>query len=545
MFSIFFLLIISCFRTVSSYDDIYSKPEFVIAKTDFIKRSELGKCINEFKSQGYSHELMFLNHSSYICFIPKVPLDEFSIHDIIYPPGGEYPTHNSKVDGKGKYELSENQLEKAREEAVDLLSELFDKCFFYRWGWWTCSVCYGQEVLQFHQSESGSGNSNAVPKPDEGSDVYTLGKFQSLAEGLSESSLLSLSNRDSLQRIMASNSKDIKIDTIGRTNVLVLHLRQGTVCELTGSERTVDIQFYCSEDSKVDSIAWIKEPRSCHYQIAIYTSRLCKIPLFVPPPKSESYKIDCKFILNDAQKLEASNNNLTPVLFHKSSIKDDSNTQKNSNIFGGHMGSRSSIVNPYWVSITEREVSMNYKIFVLKLHDSNTPVSRIYEDAIRKDLLHPALKSLLSYSDIVQLSLSISSQLGFKENDDILILKQESVSNDEAKLPNAPVMQENMRETLAIVLISLATHFQKGGYLFDNQNNKVTIESNFVAYIELHDSDSKNTNFYVKIKNNDKILTVSVTDNLSTENNHLDIYTDDIEFFEVDEKTLNREFFLS
>lgn len=75
------------------------------------------------------------------------------------------------------------------------------------------------------------------------------------------------------------------------------------MCQLAGSERTIDVQFYCSPESKTDKIAWVKELRSCHYQVVIYTPRLCEIPLFVPQPQSGSHTVNCKVILEDEESV--------------------------------------------------------------------------------------------------------------------------------------------------------------------------------------------------------------------------------------------------
>lgn len=301
LFITFQILILSVFGLVNCQEDVFSRPEYLINKEGYVRRLNLNEEIAKFSQLGGSHEIIALKNNSYVCFIPNPPLEESSIYELLYPPGMDYDQytqqHISFNQNKKKDELSEEHIKETIDTALDLLLPLHDKCLYTPWGWWTCSFCYGKEVVQFHQSDT--TDKTKLPKPDEGSVVYTLGKFESLVKEKNGEEM----SIELLRREMGKNLKDIKIESSGSTHYLVYHLGQGTMCQLAGSERTIDVQFYCSPESKTDKIAWVKELRSCHYQVVIYTPRLCEIPLFVPQPQSGSHTVNCKVILEDEESV--------------------------------------------------------------------------------------------------------------------------------------------------------------------------------------------------------------------------------------------------
>lgn len=292
---------VTLLQSVYAYDDIFSKPEYLISKEGFVRRSELKKHITQFDDLGYSHELLTLKNDSYLCVIPRPPLEDRSVYSFLDPTQLDFldqtPLHPVNKR-KTVHNIKTEEVKSIREEAVKLLSSLSRKCLYAPWGWWTCSFCYGKDVSQFHQSDN--KNINEEPKPEEGSFVYKLGGFESL---MNSDGRDSLSDKDLISE-MLKNQRDIKVESNENINYLVYHLGNGTMCELTESERTIEVHFYCAPEAETNSIFWIKELRSCHYQIAINTPQLCQISFFVPPPKIKPLTTNCKIILDNEESVK-------------------------------------------------------------------------------------------------------------------------------------------------------------------------------------------------------------------------------------------------
>ncbi|ODQ64404.1 hypothetical protein NADFUDRAFT_83886, partial [Nadsonia fulvescens var. elongata DSM 6958] len=77
---------------------------------------------------------------------------------------------------------------------------------------------------------------------------------------------------------------DMYIDTKGDTRYLVQKLNHGSKCDITGLNRTTEVQLFC--DSTVPAsqarINWITEFKTCRYMVGIGTSLLCKSEFFQP-----------------------------------------------------------------------------------------------------------------------------------------------------------------------------------------------------------------------------------------------------------------------
>lgn len=285
---------------VFAYDDIFSKPEYSITKNGFVRRSELSDEIAQLSNLGFSHEMLKLQNDTYLCSIPRPPLEERSVFSYVDPEQlgsiEHAPLLNTKKQ-KTVSDLSSKEVKAIRDKALDLWSPGAEPCLYYSWGWWTYKFCYGKEIDQFHQADT--GDKNREPEPQEGSSVFTLGKFDSLLRNKPENGITS----DGMKAEMIKNYKEVKVESNDNTNYLVYHLGQGTLCELTNSDRTIDVMYYCSPESTSDSILWVKELRSCHYQVAINTPKLCELEFFVPPPKTDPLVTNCKIILDTEREV--------------------------------------------------------------------------------------------------------------------------------------------------------------------------------------------------------------------------------------------------
>lgn len=83
----------------------------------------------------------------------------------------------------------------------------------------------------------------------------------------------------------------------GDQRYMMQRLDEGTVCDLTGRDRTIEIQYHCSPGATTDRISWIKEVTTCAYLMVVHTPRLCDDVAFVPPKETKANIITCRDII--------------------------------------------------------------------------------------------------------------------------------------------------------------------------------------------------------------------------------------------------------
>ncbi|PLW22074.1 hypothetical protein PCANC_23403 [Puccinia coronata f. sp. avenae] len=196
------------------------------------------------------------------------------------------------------------------ENGLKLISSLKDRCIYTRLGWFTYSFCYGKgEIKQFHAIMVPGYNH---PQEDPEQDVYILGfhldhpqnpHYQARLEGTlpapsvsaGEGELTSLGrNRfasggasilGSISDVLRDesvikSSMEIEEEEFQQKRYLVQRWDGGTICDMTGKPRSVEVQFHCSTLGS-DHIALLRETSLCEYLLVIHTPRLCSEPLFL------------------------------------------------------------------------------------------------------------------------------------------------------------------------------------------------------------------------------------------------------------------------
>lgn len=266
-FAVLAVLVPQCFAAFSVDHDLYSTPPFVL-QTDtknYILEENAVAYVNRYNSAGLSHdseaEVMKIKNETYICILPVLPSSELASEDSQDLPKWE-----------------ESQLLHAKEEGVKKLAAMNSQCIYYVKDWWTYYFCYGKDIRQFHM-DNYVPNAE-LPEPGPGVASYILGKFSKKKNG--------------------DPNYKIKVNVDGDANYLSYTLRDGTTCDLTQKDRSIEVQFYCSPDT-IDSILWIKEIRSCEYQIALKTAKICNDPVFAPPKKVKPRTIKCQRVLRPSE----------------------------------------------------------------------------------------------------------------------------------------------------------------------------------------------------------------------------------------------------
>lgn len=266
----------------SVYSDIYANPAFVLnndtaLSSGYLHEDQVQAYIHSIYQQGnVDIEIMKLQNNTYVCSIPV--LQEQDLAPVIV-------------------NWEEQELQRAKTNGLELLKPMSNKCLYLVKDWWTYAFCYGKDVRQFHvEQPTVSGNQKkASPRSEHVSMNFVLGKF-------SAAGVLDRNNQVSAA-VAVYEGSNVEIKPVGETNSLIYQLGKGTVCEITGEDRTIEVQFFCNPTlaKNQEQILWIKEVKICHYLIAIQTWRLCQDVVFVPPKKNGPYAIDCKRVLKDGE----------------------------------------------------------------------------------------------------------------------------------------------------------------------------------------------------------------------------------------------------
>ncbi|KAF9453222.1 hypothetical protein P691DRAFT_781706 [Macrolepiota fuliginosa MF-IS2] len=218
-------------------------------------------------SDNFTLELMKLGpRDSYVCLIPK-PLDN------IPPPSTEQP---------------ETELTPARSWA--LLKPLTGTCLYHRHGWFTYSYCHNHEIRQFKElvPQTPRLAGSYVPEEDPEWESYTLGRAPTQPAPGAD---LTVAEQN-------AHATNLELAKNAGSRYLVQRWSDGTLCDKTGKNREVEVQFHCSM-TMTDSILFVKETKTCSYILVINTPRLCGEPGFKSRrDAAEEAEIRCREVVD-------------------------------------------------------------------------------------------------------------------------------------------------------------------------------------------------------------------------------------------------------
>ncbi|KZL65643.1 glucosidase ii beta subunit-like protein [Colletotrichum incanum] len=224
------------------------------------------------------YEIMNMNPSKYLCAIP-----------ILEPQTPENHTATELAKQEEARELA-----KASAHGWELLDELDGKCLYFMSGWWSYSFCYNRDVVQFHALPTVPNGQPPVRDPHTAE--YVLGRVHK-----SPSQRQQTQNGEQQQQQQTTKSGNPPANTDlqikGDQRYLVQRMEGGTICDLTGRERTIEVQYHCVPGMKGDRIGWIKEVTTCAYLMVVNTPRLCDDVAFLPPRATSANPISCQLIL--------------------------------------------------------------------------------------------------------------------------------------------------------------------------------------------------------------------------------------------------------
>jgi protein OS-9 len=229
-----------------------------------------------------TYELITSPPFRYLCSVP-----------VIAPP----PALNRTATELAKAEEAREN-SRASAKGWELMSVLDGHCMYFTAGWWSYSFCYGKNVVQFHALAS--TRPGEPPTRDQKSQEYILGRVQKPPPSQSPAD-----NADPDAQTKSLVPPNAQLQVKGDQRYLSQRLEDGTVCDLTGRPRTIEIQYHCSPGSTADRIGWIKEVTTCTYLMVVYTPRLCSDVAFQPPKETRAHPVRCRPVLRseDEQSL--------------------------------------------------------------------------------------------------------------------------------------------------------------------------------------------------------------------------------------------------
>ncbi|KNZ46733.1 hypothetical protein VP01_6g10 [Puccinia sorghi] len=247
---------------------------------------------------------------AFLCALPPIPLSSPSNKSAGNSKTAIPDLPSSETDDLERKSQREKIEQEGLKNGLKLISSLKDRCIYTRLGWFTYSFCYGKgEIKQFHAIMVPG---YTQPQEDPNQDVYILGfhldhpqnpHHQARLEGTLPAPSVSAGEGEltSLGRnrfasggasVLGSISDVLRDESVIKTSMeieeeefqqkryLVQRWDGGSICDMTGKPRSVEVQFHCSTLGS-DHIALLRETSICEYLLVIHTPRLCSEPLFL------------------------------------------------------------------------------------------------------------------------------------------------------------------------------------------------------------------------------------------------------------------------
>jgi len=261
-----------------------------------------------------SYEWIYQDGNRYLCSIPII----------------EKPPRNETSEAEARAEEAQ-ELAKATDRGWELLQDLDGPCLYFMSGYWSYSFCRNSEVRQFRQLPQQQGKPAYPPLEDPSVNSFILGKAMDDTKPESQSRQDEWGNEVDVRKLPKTSPPTTELQMEGDTRYLVQKLDGGTLCDLTGKPRRVEVQYHCNPHAH-DHISRLKETTTCAYLLDIHTPRLCKDIAFVPPTATEAHGIVCQRVVSQEEmaKLDLSTLDGTQEL-----AKDNDKEKEKQIVIGG------------------------------------------------------------------------------------------------------------------------------------------------------------------------------------------------------------------
>lgn len=251
-----------------------------------------------------TYELMHVPPARYLCAVPVLA-------------ARAAPNQTATALAKAE-EARERQ--RAVQRGWQLVGEMDGECLYYVAGWWSYSFCYGREVTQFHAVPPGQMAQHqpqglGPPVRDPNSQEYVLGRavrgevHRGARDGsgvragrgrrkAAEVDLDAAAAEAETGKNGVAPPPNTELQVKDDQRYLVQRLEGGTLCDLTGRDRTIEIQYHCAPGTNMDRVNWIKEVTTCAYVMVVNTPRLCNDVAFLPPIEPRAHPISCQLVVD-------------------------------------------------------------------------------------------------------------------------------------------------------------------------------------------------------------------------------------------------------
>jgi protein OS-9 len=173
---------------------------------------------------GETYEVLIHDGQRYLCGLPST--EAIAAATLANASNGTAQANRTADD-------EATELSLATQRGRELLQGMEGSCIYFVSGWWSYSFCYNEGVRQFHPLPTGRNVPVYPPQEDRSVDAYVLGRFDAL------------SRRGGGPKTIDMEKSVAELEVKGQTRYLVHHLGGGTVCDLTGEERSIEVQV-CS-----------------------------------------------------------------------------------------------------------------------------------------------------------------------------------------------------------------------------------------------------------------------------------------------------------
>ncbi|CAG9936840.1 unnamed protein product [Clonostachys rosea f. rosea IK726] len=218
-----------------------------------------------------SYQIMKIPPHQYLCSIP-----------VLQPTIPENQTAHELEKARAE---EAQELSRATVNGWELLSDLGDSCLYFMSGWWSYKFCQNTEIVQFHAAAA--TGPNQPPQRDPQTAEFILGATPAIPSTSLQKS----------RKSTEANPLPAEVQVKGDQRYLVQKLEGGTICDLTGRARTIEVQYHCVPGLKQARISWIKEVTICAYLMVVNTPQLCQDVAFLPPQEAKAHPINCQLVL--------------------------------------------------------------------------------------------------------------------------------------------------------------------------------------------------------------------------------------------------------
>ncbi|KAI9593053.1 hypothetical protein BDF19DRAFT_177215 [Syncephalis fuscata] len=243
----------------------------------------------------------------YICRVPPLLAKKLNTST----PSTAEESSGSKdilIDKKPK---SEAELEAERvQNATKLLEPMAGSCIYNNQGWWTYEFCYGKSIRQIHEpiDDTDEAVTHELGKyskriPITTNDVIS-GPVSFESDDTAAVDVSSNGQSESATAVSGNRDGATAPDLSGERRFLTQHWTGGSICDLTGKQRSIEVQFFCNQQEG-EKISYADEPGTCRYVMIVHTPRLCQDPVFAGVQRGEADKINCQLVVKDEVYLRA------------------------------------------------------------------------------------------------------------------------------------------------------------------------------------------------------------------------------------------------